>query len=98
MSQMRHDIADGFLSAPPVVDPIAIMSDEVAGAEYALTDSLSMTLKQLRLIATIVPIAAVFILEVVRYFVMGPVPIGKRELVSAAAAPPDRVRSHSADG
>ena len=68
-----------------MIDPVAIMSDEVAGAEYALTDSLSMTLKQLRLIATVVPIAAVFILEVVRYFVLGPVPIGKRLLMDAVS-------------
>lgn len=71
--------------SPPLPDPIAIMSEEVAGAEYALTDSLSMTLRQLRLIATIVPIAAVFLLEVVRYFVMGPVPIGKRLLMDAVS-------------
>lgn len=82
---MRRDIADGVLSAHPMVDPIAVMSDEVAGAEYALTDSLSMTLRQLRLIATIVPIAAVFLLEVVRYFVMGPVPVGKRLLMDAVS-------------
>ena len=69
----------------PLADPIAVMSPEVAGAEYALTDSLSMTLRQLKLIATIVPIAAVFLLEVVRYFVMGPVPIGKRLLMDAVS-------------
>src|SRR5688500_14793172 len=44
-----------------------------------------MTLKQLKLVATIVPIVAVFILEVVRYFVMGPVPIVKRLMLDAVS-------------
>ena len=69
----------------PLANPIAVMSPEVAGAEYALADSLSMTLRQLKLIATLVPIVAVFLLEVVRYFVMGPVPIGKRLLMDAVS-------------
>lgn len=85
MSRMRPDLGAGFLDTPSAADPVAIMSDEVAGAEYALTDSLSMTLRQLRLIATVVPIAAVVILEVVRYYVLGPVSVGKRLLLDAVS-------------
>ncbi|HUP45829.1 MAG TPA: GAF domain-containing sensor histidine kinase [Thermoanaerobaculia bacterium] len=44
-----------------------------------------MTLKQLKLVATIVPIVAVLVLEVVRYYVIGPVPIGKRLLMDAVS-------------
>lgn len=56
-----------------------------AGAEYALRESAVMPLKQLKVIATVVPIVAVFVLEVVRYFVMGHVPIGKRLLLDAVS-------------
>ena len=56
-----------------------------AGAEYALVNSLAMTLKQLKVVATIIPIAAVFLLEIARYFIMGPVPFGKRLLMDGIA-------------
>ncbi|HEU4522078.1 MAG TPA: GAF domain-containing sensor histidine kinase [Thermoanaerobaculia bacterium] len=56
-----------------------------AEAEYALADKLVMTLRKLRVVAMIVPIAAVLVLEVVRYFVIGPVPIGKRLLMDVVS-------------
>src|SRR5688500_10334967 len=73
------------MTAQPLVRLGPLSRGEVAGAEYELANSLAMTLKHLKLIATIVPIAAVFILEIVRYFVMGQVPIGKRLLLDAVS-------------
>ena len=57
----------------------------LAVAEYALTDSLSMTLRQLKFYATVVPIAAVFLIEAVRYAVLGAVPLGTRLILDAVS-------------
>ena len=44
-----------------------------------------MTLRRLKVVAMIVPIVAVLVLEVVRYFVIGPVPIAKRILMDVVS-------------
>lgn len=50
-------------------------------AEYAVSQSLDMTLQRLKLIATIIPIAGVFVIEVARFYIIGPVPLGRRLLL-----------------
>lgn len=60
-----------------------VAADADAGYDFAHT--LAMTLKQLKFVAMVVPIAAVLVLEVVRYMVMGPVPMGKRILMDVVS-------------
>ena len=73
------------MSAPALAPAIgdAIATDHAA--EYGLTDLFSMSLRQLKFISIAVPIAAVFVLEIVRYYVIGPVPLAQRLLLDATA-------------
>ena len=54
-------------------------------AEYPLAGSLSMTLRQLKFYAMVIPIAAVFAMEAVRYALLGSVPLGPRLVLDAVA-------------
>ena len=45
-----------------------------------------MTLNRLKLVAIVVPIVAVVVLEVVRYYLLGPMPVGKRVLLDVVSA------------
>lgn len=56
-----------------------------AVAEYGLTEILALTLKQLKIAATVIPIAAVVVLEVVRYLVVGDLPLPQRILLDVAS-------------
>ena len=56
------------------------------GSEQVLGDPLVvMTLKRLKLLATITPIAALIFLEIVRYIIVGKLPIWQRIVLDAAA-------------
>lgn len=73
------------MTTPTAGGAIPLFTRRNGVAEWALSDSLSMTLRQIKLVATFVPIAAVFVLEIVRYFVIGPVPLEKRLVLDAVA-------------
>jgi signal transduction histidine kinase len=60
------------------------LSGDTAIARYDLWQVLQMTLRRLKLFATLIPIAAVFLLEVARSLLIGPVPLGKRLVLDAA--------------
>jgi signal transduction histidine kinase len=56
-----------------------------AEAEWGVAEALVMTLRQLKVIATVVPILAVIVLESVRYAVVGTLPLGYRLVLDAVA-------------
>ncbi|HEV8657705.1 MAG TPA: GAF domain-containing protein, partial [Thermoanaerobaculia bacterium] len=56
-----------------------------AEAEWGVAEALVMTLRQLKVIATVVPILAVIVLESVRYAVVGTLPLGYRIVLDVVA-------------
>ncbi|HEX7418346.1 MAG TPA: GAF domain-containing sensor histidine kinase [Thermoanaerobaculia bacterium] len=56
-----------------------------AGADYRVIPTLVMTLRKLKLIATIVPIAALVALELARYVMIGEMPVRYRFVLDAVA-------------
>ncbi|HEY3055297.1 MAG TPA: GAF domain-containing sensor histidine kinase [Thermoanaerobaculia bacterium] len=54
-------------------------------AEWDVAETLIMTLRQLKVIATTVPILAVIVLELVRYLVVGSLPLSYRIVLDAVA-------------
>ena len=53
--------------------------------EYRVATTLAMTLRQLKLVATIVPICAVLVLEAVRFVIVGPLPLRYRIALDTVA-------------
>jgi signal transduction histidine kinase len=72
-------------TAEPLVRPIGPFPDQIGGSEQELAESLEMTLRQIRLVAIIVPTAAVFLIEVIRFYLVGPVALSTRIILDGVA-------------